>query len=401
MTKRIIRLLLLSVILFTFSCCNQTQEPDDNLHLTVAWNIYSENYGNERLALDSEKGQVYVNERGSRTIAAINIESGKLIWRTDEIITSHTNVVFDEKYIYSIGLNFPDKNTTNVDFIQLDKETGNEIKRKTLSNSWYSLPRMNSLSLYNGTLYWGGKDRHFMYAYSTTEEDGVRKIWGSEDVTSDIMGDIVPYNGRLYFVSSVFPYTDEPKPSYLISMNPDGSDIKKLKISADFLYVPRNRMQFYKDKLYLNGMYLICVNPKTMKIEWELRNSDGFFTAPEGFVINCNRIYAPDNGGDEDAFFCINAKNGKVVWKERINTSFYGSIFYSPVVYGGYVYQPAQDCMIVFNAENGKYAGRDERIRTGTLAVGITECYKNFMIFSGIHKDELTVYALKMDMHTR
>ena len=69
--------------------------------------------------------------------------------------------------------------------------------------------------------------------------------------------------------------------------------------------------------------------------------------------------------------------------------------------YKGYIYQPMQGCVMVLNAKNGKYVGRDEKIRTGTLAVGITERYNDLMIFSGICEGIRNVYAIKMDMHTR
>lgn len=397
MTKRIIRLLLLSVILFTFSCCNQTQEPDDDLHLTVAWkeDIYTWghtiDYENKIMfcEITTDSGNDYTND--FRRISAFDLESLDFLWETEDTGYNDVPPVFDDSNVYIMHDSY-DKRKISV----IDKKSG-KIKKQT--DVPYANTRMCLWTLYNGTLYWGGRDRHFMYAYSTTEEDGVRKIWGNEDVTSDIMGDIVPYNGRLYFHTG-----DRDKvsysSSYLISMNPDGSDIKKLKISADFWYVDSNCTKFYKGKLYLNGMYLICVNPKTMKIEWERRGDDSCINnslvGGEGFTIDNDRIYLMNNHGN--AFFCINAKNGKVVWKERINTSFYGSIFYSPVVYGGYVYQPAQDCMIVFNAENGKYAGRDERIRTGTLSMGVTKQYKDLMIFSGTCRK---THIVKMDMHTR
>ena len=399
MIKNIIQFIFLSLIFFTFLCCNQSEEANDNLNLTVAWNINSENYGNERLALDFERGRIYVNERGSETIASINIESGKLIWRTNEILNSDTNVTFNNDYIYSIGIN---PNMTNITMVQLDKETGSLISNNTLGKYREILPRMNSLCLYNDTLYWGRKDRHFVYAYSTSDEKEAYPIWGSENVTSDIMGDIVPYNGRLYFVSSVYPYEDEPQPSRLVSMNPDGSDVKELEISADFLYGDNNCTQFYKGKLYLNGMYFICVNPESMEIEWELKDLDEKgLVAASGFVIDNDRIYAGVVGHGNDDFVCINAKNGKIIWREEVDTSFYGSIFYSPQVYNGYLYQPMQGCVMVLNAKNGKYVGRDEKIRTGTLAVGITERYNDLMIFSGICEGIRNVYAIKMDMHTR
>ena len=214
------------------------------------------------------------------------------------------------------------------------------------------------------------------------------------------MGDIVPYNGRLYFVAEVYPYIDDPKPSRLISMLPDGSDVKELEIPADFMGVSANCTQFYKGKLYLNGLYFICVDPETMQVEWTLEDPEKKGLAGyHGFAIADDRIYAGVGGGSEDAFVCIDTKTGKVIWREKIDTSFYGSILYPPQVYEGYIYQPLQSCLLVLNAKNGKYVGRDERIRTGTLAVGLTKVYNDLLIVPAPIKGKM--YAVKMDMHTR
>ncbi|MEE1289697.1 MAG: PQQ-binding-like beta-propeller repeat protein [Spirochaetota bacterium] len=246
----------------------------------------------------------------------------------------------------------------------------------------------------------GGGDRHFVHAYNTQDDADSYKVWGSEDVTADIMGDIVPYNGRLYFVSEVYPYIDEPKPSRLISMLPDGTDVKELEIPADFMGVSANCTQFYKGKLYLNGLYFICVDPETMQVEWVLEDPEKKGLAGyHGFAIADDRIYAGVGGGSEDAFVCIDVNTGKVIWREKIDTSFYGSILYPPQVYEGYIYQPLQSCLLVLNAKNGKYVGRDERIRTGTLAVGLTKVYKDLLIVPAPIKGKM--YAVRMDMHTR
>ena len=255
-------------------------------------------------------------------------------------------------------------------------------------------------TLYNDTLYWGGRESHFVHAYKTQDDADSYKVWGSEDVTADIMGDIVPYNGRLYFVSEVYPYIDEPKPSRLISMLPDGTDVKELEIPADFMGVSANCTQFYKGKLYLNGLYFICVDPETMQVEWTLEDPEKKGLAGyHGFAIADDRIYAGVGGGSEDAFVCIDTKTGKVIWREKIDTNFYGSILYPPQVYEGYIYQPLQSCLLVLNAKSGKYVGRDERIRTGTLAVGLTKVYKDLLIVPAPIKGKM--YAVKMDMHTR
>ena len=400
MIKKVSNLFLI-VLLFSFMfSCEQNNEEFINLDLSIAWEVYSENYGNQRLAIDEEKERVYVNETWNETMSAIDIKSGKLLWRSDEIIFSGTNAVFDEKYVYNIGWGVSDKK--EVIFVQLDKETGELIKTKKLGDSREILARMDNLLLYNETLYWGAKDSHFVHAYNTQDDADSYKVWGSEDVTADIMGDIVPYNGRLYFVAEVYPYIDDPKPSRLISMLPDGSDVKELEIPADFMGVSANCTQFYKGKLYLNGLYFICVDPETMQVEWKLEDPEKKGLAGyHGFAIDNDRIYAGVGGGSEDAFVCIDANSGKVIWREKIDTDFYGSIFYPPQVYEGYIYQPLQSCLLVLNAKNGKYVGRDERIRTGSLAVGVTERYKDLMIFSGRSDGELSVIAVKMDMHTR
>ncbi|MBQ1998998.1 MAG: PQQ-binding-like beta-propeller repeat protein [Spirochaetales bacterium] len=399
MIKKVSNLFLIVLLFSLMFSCEQNNEDFINLDLSIAWNVDSENYGNQRLAMDYEKERVYVTETWNGTMSAIDMKSGKLLWRSNEIVFSDTNAVFDEKYVYNVGWKLPGEK--EVIFVQLDKDTGDVVKTKKLGEDREILARMNSLSFYNDTLYWGGGD-HFVHAYNTQDDADSYKVWGSEDVTADIMGDIVPYNGRLYFVSEVYPYIDEPKPSRLISMLPDGTDVKELEIPADFMGVSANCTQFYKGKLYLNGLYFICVDPETMQVEWKLEDPEkkglgGFY----GFAIYNDRIYAGVGGGSEDAFVCIDTKTGKVIWREKIDTNFYGSILYPPQVYEGYIYQPLQSCLLVLNAKNGKYIGRDERIRTGSLAVGVTERYNDLMIFSGRSDGELSVIAVKMDMHTR
>ena len=397
MIKKVSNLFLIVLLFSLMFSCEQNNEDFINLDLTIAWEVYSENYGNQRLAIDYEKERVYVNETWNGTMSAIDIKSGKLLWRSDEIIFSGTNAVFDEKYVYNIGWGVSDKK--EVIFVQLDKETGELIKTKKLGDSREILARMDNLLLYNETLYWGAKDSHFVHAYNTQDDADSYKVWGSEDVTADIMGDIVPYNGRLYFVAEVYPYIDDPKPSRLISMLPDGSDVKELEIPADFMGVDTNAIQIYEGKLYLNGTYFICLDPETFKIEWELKRDEGFYSS-YGFTIHEGKIYTATNINSCDSVFCIDARKGKIIWQEKLDSS-YGTIGYQPQVYKGYVYQPTQSSLIVLNAKTGKYVGRDEKIETGGLSLGATECYNDLMIFSGRSNGELSVIAVKMDMHTR
>ncbi len=395
MIKNIIQFIFLSLILFTFSCCNQQEEANDNLNLTLAWEKDIRAFNP---VVDYENKILFFENLGKgdelERIEALNLDTGEILWTTEETGYNSAQPVFDNSNVYTMNTKNRNKAITVI-----DKETG-----KIKSQTEISAPstRFGVWTLYNGILYWGGRDSHFVYAYSTSDEKDAYPIWGSEDVTSDIMGDIVPYNGRLYFVSSVYPYEDEPQPARLVSMNPDGSDVKELEISADIVSIEINCTQFYKGKLYLNGKYFICVNPESMEIEWELKGKDDkefFNSSMRGFVINDGYIYSRterEHGNDD--FICINTKNGKIVWHDKLDTNFYGSIFYSPQVYKGYIYQPMQGCVMVLNAKNGKYVGRDEKIRTGALAVDITAHYNDLMIFSGNHGK---LYAVKMDMHTR
>ena len=394
MIKKISNLFLI-VLLFSFMfSCEQNNEEFINLDLSIAWNVDSENYGNQRLAMDYEKERVYVTETWNGTMSAIDMKSGKLLWRSNEIVFSDTNAVFDEKYVYNVGWKLPGEK--EVIFVQLDKDTGDVVKTKKLGEDREILARMNSLSFYNDTLYWGGGD-HFVHAYNTQDDADSYKVWGCEDVTADIMGDIVPYNGRLYFVAEVYPYIDDPKPSRLISMLPDGTDVKELEIPVDFVGVDTNAIQIYEGKLYLNGTYFICLDPETFKIEWELKRDEGFYSS-YGFTIHEGKIYTATNINSCDSVFCIDARKGKIIWQEKLDSS-YGTIGYQPQVYRGYVYLPTQSSLIVLNAKTGKYVGRDERLETGALSLGKTISYNDLLIVSAplINK----MYAVKMDMHTR
>lgn len=385
-------LFFLSVFLFSilFSCTSNEDEFK-NLDLTIVWerNVSS---GEETLDTENKILFFYNMGDGGDTPGALNLENGSTIWMSSENGYNVVQPFFDDSSVYTMSIVDGNRIITTI-----NKENGKIKNQHKISGA---SPRKGHWTLYNDILYWGGRDRHFVHAYNTQDDADSYKVWGSEDVTADIMGDIVPYNGRLYFVAEVYPYIDEPKPSRLISMLPDGSDVKELEIPADFMGVSANCTQFYKGKLYLNGLYFICVDPETMQVEWKLEDPEKKGLAGyHGFAIADDRIYAGVGGGSEDAFVCIDTKTGKVIWREKIDTNFYGSILYPPQVYEGYIYQPLQSCLLVLNAKNGKYVGRDERIRTGTLAVGLTKVYKDLLIVPAPIKGKM--YAVRMDMHTR
>lgn len=398
MSNKVLQFIISTFLsLFLFSC-TPNEEEFKNLDLTIVWerDLCS---GSSSLNIDNEILYFNNEDYETRGIGGLNIETGETLWISKKIGYNLGNCVFDDSNVYA--MNYVRKDKENEVYEKLittiNKENGEVTSQNKISGS---TPRMDGWTLYNDTIYWGGGDRHFVYAYNTQDDADSYKVWGSEDVTADIMGDIVPYNGRLYFVAEVYPYIDEPKPSRLISMLPDGSDVKELEIPADFMGVSANCTQFYKGKLYLNGLYFICVDPETMQVEWVLEDPEKKGLAGyHGFAIDNDRIYAGVGGGSEDAFVCIDANTGKVIWREKIDTDFYGSILYPPQVYEGYIYQPLQSCLLVLNAKNGKYIGRDERIRTGTLAVGLTKVYKDLLIVPAPIKDKM--YAVKMDMHTR
>ena len=374
---------LLSIL---FSCDLEKNECN-NRNLTVVWERKLSS-GSE--ALDLENKTLYFEnlDDDNLGIGALNLDNGEILWISEKL-GHNCGPICDDSNVYVKSVINEERMITC-----LDKITGKVKKQNKISGA---STRMYGWTLYNDTLYWGGGDRHFVHAYNTQDDADSYKVWGSEDVTADIMGDIVPYNGRLYFVAEVYPYIDDPKPSRLISMLPDGSDVKELEIPADFMGVDTNAIQIYEGKLYLNGTYFICLDPETFKIEWELKRDEGFYSS-YGFTIHEGKIYTATNINSCDSVFCIDAKKGKIIWQEKLDSS-YGTIGYQPQVYRGYVYLPTQSSLIVLNAKSGKYIGRDERLETGALSLGKTISYNDLLIVSAplINK----MYAVKMDMHTR
>ena len=383
---------LLSIL---FSCDLEKNECN-NRNLTVVWerNLSS---GSEVLDIESKTLFFENLDDNNLGMGALNVETGETLWLSKKIGYNSGQGLFDDLNVYAMNYVRKDKeNEVYENLITIiDKENGKIKSQNKISGS---TPRRSSQwTLYNDTLYWGGRDRHFVHAYNTQDDADSYKVWGSEDVTADIMGDIVPYNGRLYFVAEVYPYIDDPKPSRLISMLPDGTDVKELEIPVDFVGVDTNAIQIYEGKLYLNGTYFICLDPETFKIEWELKRDEGFYSS-YGFTIHEGKIYTATNINSCDSVFCIDARKGKIIWQEKLDSS-YGTIGYQPQVYRGYVYLPTQSSLIVLNAKSGKYVGRDERLETGALSLGKTISYKDLLIVSAplINK----MYAVKMDMHTR
>ena len=388
---------IISVFLFSFLfSCTPNEEEFKNLNLSIVWerNLSS---GSEVLDIESKTLFFENLDDNNLGMGALNVEIGETLWLSKKIGYNSGQGLFDDSNVYAMNYVRKDKeNEVYENLITIiDKENGEIKSQNKISGRSSRMP--GNWTLYNDTLYWGGGDRHFVHAYNTQDDADSYKVWGSENVTADIMGDIVPYNGRLYFVAEVYPYVDEPKPSRLISMLPDGSDVKELEIPVDFMGVDTNAIQIYDGKLYLNGVYFICLDPETFKIEWELKRNEGFYSS-YGFTIHEGKIYTATNINSCDSVFCIDAKKGKIIWQEKLDSS-YGTIGYQPQVYKGYVYLPTQSSLIVLNAKTGKYVGRDERLETGALSLGKTISYNDLLIVSAplINK----MYAVKMDMHTR
>ena len=183
------------VSLFLFSC-TPNEEEFKNLDLTIVWerDLCS---GSSSLNIDNEILYFNNEDYETRGIGGLNIETGETLWISKKIGYNLGNCVFDDSNVYA--MNYVRKDKENEVYEKLittiNKENGEVTSQNKISGS---TPRMDGWTLYNDTLYWGGRD-HFVHAYNTQDDADSYKVWGSEDVTADIMGDIVPYNGRLYF----------------------------------------------------------------------------------------------------------------------------------------------------------------------------------------------------------
>ena len=176
---------LLSIL---FSCDLEKNECN-NRNLTVVWerNLSS---GSEVLDIESKTLFFENLDDNNLGMGALNVETGETLWLSKKIGYNSGQGLFDDLNVYAMNYVRKDKeNEVYENLITIiDKENGKIKSQNKISGS---TPRRSSQwTLYNDTLYWGGRDRHFVHAYNTQDDADSYKVWGSEDVTADIMGGI-------------------------------------------------------------------------------------------------------------------------------------------------------------------------------------------------------------------
>lgn len=156
----------------------------------------------------------------------------------------------------------------------------------------------------------------------------------------------------------------------------------------------RSQLFRFHPAIFGNRIYdgVNCYNRITGKALWWNGNSSGFRNRDLGFPgafsapsISGNRIFY----GGNDSLVCLDARNGKLLWRFGSRTSVCNLNFFAPpVVSGERVFASSNDTLFCFNAMTGRVLWRFVVPRSG-FPVSAPTVYKGRVLLEGGNYGEL------------
>ena len=253
-----------------------------------------------------ENGRMYI-QKGSYGSACLDLKSGKVLWRNQDLWVMHENGPGGSPLIWNDLLIFHMDGSDNQFIVAIDKNTGKVMWKTERSGKMHDNPQLKK-------------------AYGTPV---IAKLHGQDVVISPAANWVYGYN----------PAT--------------GDELWKLEYgSLGFSIVPKPVIgdgMIYIGTSYMRPQMLgIDVSNAEPKIAWSCKRSVPAISSP--ILIGKELYFVSDSGG---MVTCLDAKTGEQQWRERIGGN-HGS---SPVFVGG---------RILFHSKEGETValkpGREFRI---------------------------------------
>lgn len=403
---------LLALLIFTYLACdnnNLDNNIDNNLSenyskvetikTSILWRTDSYADSNQNMVI--KDGVIYFAEKRNGGAVAIDVETGKIIWRDKERAILISKPLFFENEL----LGYIAENDSYTDFqLYLYSKDGAYIKKIICPGEIYAHQGYNG-AVHKNKIYWNS-------SYS-----GLMEM----DIEKDVKYENSEYIG---YPKTIYQWIDETE-----SENPDGVRYRVPLIYENILYTG-----YHSDLISNNSGIVISIDLTNYRTIWEvtpnkmlvfsetplyLKNNKlmvldglgfGSINALNGEIIFENSGYDKpgSNSGlywidddyvyftnynsptwDEDNIFCLNINTGEVIWKQSRDSS-HGS---NPVTHNGILYIAMQGSIDLYSQETGEYLGSDQRIRGDEWQLCNVLKHENIMIFRNLKE----VIAIKMD----
>ncbi len=294
--------------------------------------------GNDEFFYKSGK---LIRGTGVSGIYALNINTGKILWKFNTVGQRKPTLVYNNNIVYSVG--------GNGVLYALSSSTGKEI----WSLNYGSITSQGSITLVGNNLYFGGADPYKLYDVNILS----RKIVWSKNFGA------LGING--------------------------GLDDTTIAYNSGYLYTVGTKLVNYKQNKGYD--YLYKVNASNGDILWKLNEGYGLMNLPSGAqmegtvpTISGNNVYVGSTTSQR--ILCVSINNGKILWSKK-SIGLNNKPF---IIVGKYLYYDnALGNILVYNKNNGEYVA--ERTTGAAVAVsGLT--YINNKFYADTIKGDLYIF---------
>jgi outer membrane protein assembly factor BamB len=389
-----------------FSTCpifinNNTQVKEPDYNIPIIWKSDIKRPFTWNMTLDESGIYIYSYKEHDITtvkLNKLNLETGKTIWSTG---------YFEEVSLYQpiITGNYVYATLRYNEILCFDKESGNQLARIRITYDNQDVWITSNYYLYQNYLYFGCGEINIddFYLARISVDSIIKDATPDEQLLEPELLWRSRYNGRINTKPLVYndiAYCNTATLKLDIPIELAGININtKEEVLYDSFGGDRDYFidhgfgynSFYeKDGIlyYLNwsiAAYDTKNYQKLYHILFDINTPRNEDYGAEWFldaVFFNNRIYYTTSGSNVEwdtgirNIFCINEKNGKLVWSAIPKKS--ESLGGKPIIYDNKVFVPNMNGIQVYNADNGKFLGVEKNIEGEAYC--LNQLYGNIMI---------------------
>ena len=366
-------LIIMMTLSLTMCQCSLNQQElyqgKPLIKVDIAWRANVYQYASYAYLIDGNTA--YIPEGDG--VAAINLDNGSIIWKTNGVFVSKSNVEKIGNYLYIFERYDSIEGNTNARIAKISSD-GKSIEMLNVGpeQSWST--RMYYLSSYGKKLYWGSLGTINGTKLISLDTETLEKV-EIFSTSNQIMGKILISNNIAY-VGHIQQagISDRKIHGTITALNLSNNTAIWEKTPTYANYLGAFPFVIKDDRLYVfDSRVTACFNNNTGEEIFNNTNTEGGYFG--GGIFNGDYAYFTSPLYNGKRVYCINRNNGAIVWSdsgEQLGTT--------PHINNGVLYVAEQTHLRLYNATNGQVIGVTTSIKGQTFQLSPTERYKDLML---------------------
>ena len=380
-------LIIMMTLSLTMCQCSLNQQElyqgKPLIKVDIAWRANVYQYASYAYLIDGNTA--YIPEGDG--VAAINLDNGSIIWRTNGVFVPESNVEKIGNYLYIFERYNSIEGNTNARIAKISSD-GKSIEMLNVGpeQSWST--RMYYLSSYGKKLYWGSLGTINGTKLISLDTETLEKV-EIFSTSNQIMGKIL-ISSNIAYVGHIAQARTTP--GTITAINLSNNTVLWEKTPNIQKYFSAFCLVINNDRLYdFDNLSTACYDINNGNIIFDTSKVCG--GSYGGGIFDDKNIYYTSAGSTGSGVYGVNNSTGEKIWYDDVGYTLGGT----PQLNHGILYVDAITHLRLYNATNGQIIGVTPNVKGQSFQLSPTQRYGDLMIICG---DDGMV-AVRMNYHTK